>query len=402
MQPILAGAVTPSSEQASEPRSLTGAPAGGSPALVALGASLREHSLLIAIIACYLLVGMAIPWWLGRDLHFSVGLGHVSEIIWTISFWCVLSAGLVGFVLAALRRAGGSPLAAAARWLRVDFLRADRIWGGIIVVALLPVFAWNFGFLEALIPVLHKFTWDQTFADWDRWLHFGRQPWEWLQPVLGFPIVTASLSAAYASWFFVLYALNVAQAFQRRDPVTRMQYLLCTTLIWMIIGNLFGTVFSSAGPEYFGRVTGLADPFQPLMDYLRSADRVWPVYTVGLQDKMWQLYLVNGDGGVINGNVTAMPSLHVATAFSFYLVGRTMHPVLGWVLGIFAAIILIATIHLGWHYAIDGYAGILGTLALWAACGWLLRWRPVATALWGRAAAGMLARAAALRSGRAS
>jgi hypothetical protein len=29
-------------------------------------------------------------------------------------------------------------------------------------------------------------------------------------------------------------------------------------------------------------------------------------------------------------------------------------------------------VHLGWHYAIDGYAGIAGTYAIWRIAGWVL------------------------------
>jgi hypothetical protein len=40
-------------------------------------------------------------------------------------------------------------------------------------------------------------------------------------------------------------------------------------------------------------------------------------------------------------------------------------------------------VHLGWHYAIDGYAGILGAWLLWWLCGRLVRWPPVMALLWG-------------------
>jgi hypothetical protein len=110
-----------------------------------------------------------------------------------------LIAAVVGFVVAAIRGHRARPLAAALAWLRDDFLRQDRIWGGIIVFAMLPVFGWNFGFLQALLlPLLHKLDWDATFASWDSALHFGQQPWEWLQPVLGFPLATSIRSLIYA------------------------------------------------------------------------------------------------------------------------------------------------------------------------------------------------------------
>ena len=113
----------------------------------------------------------------------------------------LLPAALIGFAAAGLRRRHKRPLLSAWRWLIEDFLVGDRIWDGLIVMALFPIFAWNF----ALFPILHAFRWDATFTAWDGWLHFGRQAWEWLQPLLGFPLVTAFLGCAYAAWFFVLY-----------------------------------------------------------------------------------------------------------------------------------------------------------------------------------------------------
>ena len=40
----------------------------------------------------------------------------------------------------------------------------------------------------------------------------------------------------------------------------------------------------------------------------------------------------------------------------------------------FAALIFVGSIHLGWHYAIDGYAGAAVALFGWWAAGRLVRW----------------------------
>jgi PAP2 superfamily len=346
-------------------------------------ASLREHALLLAIVAVHMLIRAAMPALLGRELHFGVSLPLVVEKITTIGFWCFLLAGIVGFVAAAVRRREGRPLPSAWAWLSGTFLRADRIWGGIIVMGTFPVFAWNFAYLQTLLPMLHPIDWDPAFAAWDQWLHFGRAPWEWLQPLLGYPIVTSALSLIYALWFIVLYGVNAWQAFARRDPVLRMQYLLCTVLIWAVIGNIGCTIFASGGPVYYGRLTGLPDPFAPLMQYLHAGDAVWRNFSVGIQETMWGLYLVNGQNGNINGAIAAMPSLHVATACGFYLVARATNAKLGYVFGLFLALMLIGSVHLGWHYAIDGYAGIAGTVLLWYGIGCVLRWRPMHRLLWG-------------------
>lgn len=354
----------------------------------AASASLREHSLIIAVTLLYLLAGEATPWLLGRpELHFTVKIGEMEAVAWFVGFVCILAAGSVGAVLAAIRRYDDGPFRAAGSWMRVVFLRLDRVWGGVIVLLLFPIFAWNFAFLKALLPLLHKFDWDPMLAAWDRAVHFGRQPWEWLQPLLGFPRVSSLLSDLYGAWFAVFYCVMVWQAFSRRDPVLRMQYLLTVMAVWIVLGNIAATLLASAGPVYYGRITGLPDPFAPLMAYLNAASLQWHDSAMKIQEVLWSLYLVNGRNGEINGSISSMPSLHVANACCWYLVARGTSVKLGRVFLVLLLIILIGSVHLGWHYAIDGYAGILGTLIIWWACGSLLRLPGIRRWLWGRAVA---------------
>jgi len=40
-------------------------------------------------------------------------------------------------------------------------------------------------------------------------------------------------------------------------------------------------------------------------------------------------------------------------------------------------------VHLGWHYAIDGYVSIVATVVIWYSVGWLLNRRAVSRLLWG-------------------
>jgi hypothetical protein len=366
---------------------LNGVPKEAGPPRVSLRAgfkaSLREHALLIAMVAAYLLVGAATSWTLGRPLHFQPDLTAVAGVIWLIGFWSVLIAAVVGFAAAAIRRGGAQPLRAALRWLREDFLRTDRVWGTVIVFALLPVFGWNFGFMKALIPVLHPFDWDPTFAAWDRLLHFGRHPWEWLQPALGIPAITAGLSFNYALWFFVLYGVSFWQALDRRNPTLRMQYLLSTTVMWALLGSVGGTLLASGGPIYYGRLTGLPDPFGPLIQYLDAANGEWLNFSRGIQEKLWDLCRGNRSEGDIACAISAMPSLHVASSCGFYLVARASNRWLGRIFLVFLMLMLLGSVHLGWHYAIDGYVGIAGAVAIWWCCGRLVRWPVMQRLLWG-------------------
>ena len=71
--------------------------------------------------------------------------------------------------------------------------------------------------------------------------------------------------------------------------------------------------------------------------------------------------------------ISAMPSLHVAIATLCALFAWRCGPRAGMLMSVYAAIIFLASIHLGWHYAIDGYVSIVSTVLLWGAVGWALR-----------------------------
>ncbi len=359
----------------------------GRAALGALHRAVREHSLLIALVTLHLAVAAAMPTILGRPLTFRFSLLESYLFLGMLGLWVLFIVGAADIVISAVRSRTRRPLAHAWRRIIEQHLQPARLIGGVMVMALLPLFTISFSFLQALAPFLHKVDWDPAFAEWDRALHFGHDPWTLLQPLLGHPAITSLLSMAYASWFFVLYGVMFWQAFSCRDRVLRLQFFLTQLLVWIVLGNVFGTLLLSGGPVYFGRLTGLPDPFAPLMDYLHAAAAQWPNVTLSVQERLWAVYLTNGADGVINGAVMAMPSLHVAAACTLYLVARATNRVLGWALGLFTLVILIATVHLGWHYAIDGYAGILGALVIWWLVGRLLRVPRLARRLWATDAA---------------
>ena len=49
----------------------------------------------------------------------------------------------------------------------------------------------------------------------------------------------------------------------------------------------------------------------------------------------------------------------------FALIGWRRSRWLGWVFTAFASVVLVGSVHLGWHYAVDGYLSIVATLAIW-------------------------------------
>jgi hypothetical protein len=340
--------------------------------------SLREHSLFIGVILLYALVAKFLPPLLGVPArHVPTHYGPTFLVLTLIALivFC-MTYSIVVMVAERPQR----PLAHLWNELTGKLLTVERLCAVLPMLLFFPLFAATFSYMKSAIPHIQPFSWDPTIAEWDRLLHGGYHPWELLQPLLGYPYVTTLVNAGYHLWFGCAYGVILWQMADRRRPRLRMQYLLTFLLLWILIGNLAATLFSSAGPVYYGRVTGLADPFAPLMEYLHTAAAVSPVPALEIQDLLWGWY--ERDKFVSGAGISAMPSMHLAIAFSFVLLGFATSRVFGILCSVFAAVILIGSVHLGWHYALDGYAAALATWVIWLAVGWLLNRPFVARLLW--------------------
>jgi TRAP-type C4-dicarboxylate transport system permease small subunit len=68
--------------------------------------------------------------------------------------------------------------------------------------------------------------------------------------------------------------------------------------------------------------------------------------------------------------ISAMPSLHNAIAVLYALMAFRFGKIAGWIFTTYAIIIFIGSIHLGWHYAVDGIFSAIGMWAIWKAVNW--------------------------------
>jgi hypothetical protein len=64
-----------------------------------------------------------------------------------------------------------------------------------------------------------------------------------------------------------------------------------------------------------------------------------------------------------------MPSVHNGVAFLFALAAWRANRPLGVLFGAYALLIWIGSIHLGWHYGLDGVVAVALTLWIWRVCG---------------------------------
>lgn len=245
--------------------------------------------------------------------------------------------------------------------------RIERLIFVFTPVALIPLFASVFTAIKAAIPQVVPFRFDQLFMELDRTLHFGQDPWLLLQPLLGHPLITSATSYLYNLWFPLMYLLLYWNIFSIARLQLRMRFLLSFVLVWALLGSVLALLLSSAGPVYYDAVTGLTGPFGPLMATLRDSDLVFKNWSLEAQDYLWQAY--QAQGLAAGGGISAMPSLHVAVATLQALWGWSINRKIGALLTVYAGVVLLGSVHLGWHYAVDGYVSVVLTCAIWVLVG---------------------------------
>lgn len=244
----------------------------------------------------------------------------------------------------------------------------ERILGGLIATLLMAGVLISFAQLKNLIPVLNPFSWDEYFMNLDKTLHFGVQPYQIVHAIFGWQYVVSFFTGIYNFWLFMMYFVLLGACFMRSDSLIRMQFLVAFLLTWAIGGNLFATIFSSAGPVYYSNL-GLGDPYAGLMEILRTHAETSPVTVVNTQALLWSIYTSDRPLNMIS----AFPSMHVASSVLMAVFLSRISRLLGIFARIFAAGIMIGSVLLAWHYAVDGYAGAVIAVLCWFAAGWLVR-----------------------------
>jgi hypothetical protein len=273
------------------------------------------------------------------------------------------------FVYAFVTRPSSPTAALIADTLRV--LRSpQRFINGLPVLIAMVMFNKAMLDLKPSIPALVPFAWDEAFMELDRALHLGRDPWLWLDGILGVPFLTLAINFVYCFWFLAMFTFWFWFAFQNYYTALRTRFFLTWMLTWWLGGGLMALYFSSAGPAYYAAVGLAPDPFASLMAYLRQVDETYPIWALDTQDMLWRAYTVKDIPFL---GISAFPSMHNATAAIIALAALRLNRGLGLALIVYGALILLGSVHLGWHYAVDGYAGILMAMLAWWLTGPIVR-----------------------------
>jgi PAP2 superfamily len=259
---------------------------------------------------------------------------------------------------------------ALAADLKGFFSNPRRMANGLPMLIAFIFFGYVFVDLKSDVWAINGFKWDPFFAQLDKSLHFGVEPWVWLQPILGYPIVTFFLNIVYNLWFFVMWAVWVYFGFAEHGSEVRTRFFITFFAMWILGGNLLAIYFSSAGPCFYGRLGHEPDLFAGLMTYLHQANQSYPIWAVSLQDVLWQGHLDHN----LAEEISAMPSMHNGSSLLFALAAYQMDRRWGHILAVNTVLIFLGSIHLGWHYAVDAYVAWALCIVLWLTSAPVARW----------------------------
>lgn len=330
--------------------------------LAFLAKSVVSHAGLAFFTALFAVATLATSALIDRPFHYGMA-GRLSKL-YSVMVPVFLAILLIGaFIRMASVERPASPARHFARKIRGFACDSERLVGMAIMSALLVWFMAGFAFMKESIPALQPFDWDSTFRDWDRMLFGGVDPWRLTFAVFGTPAATTLINAAYHAWVFVIYMTLLAAVFGVLPRRQQLVFLYAFMFTWAIGGVALATIFSSAGPVYFERL-GLGGDFEPQMALLRQFNEVSPVWSLTVQEMLWTAYQRNG--GDISG-ISAMPSMHVASSIIVMLLAYRINRGLGHLMLAFTNVMMIGSVHLGWHYAVDGLFGAALALACWYA-----------------------------------
>lgn len=230
-------------------------------------------------------------------------------------------------------------------------------------------------FKQVLIPTSGYWA-GPLLMDFEYRLLLQHHAWEVTHAAL--PIgATFLLDQAYQAWFVLMAGSMLICSYASGDPLQRCRFMLCFIATWIIAGSALAYLLPASGPIYFGDFQHMPDPFLALKAELAADDAALKAsYGSGLLAIHGQTLLIDmlrTKTIFPGGGISAMPSMHNAIAILMACAGFSVNRVMGWLLSIFAALIFVGSVHLGWHYALDGVVAAMVSGGIWFSSGALLK-----------------------------
>jgi len=238
-----------------------------------------------------------------------------------------------------------------------QILREGGLRLGAIVVVFCVAMA-SFTTFKIEIPSLVPFYADHALAVVDAWLH-GGDPGTLLHGLIPSAAAPVMVLAYSHCWFCLWFGLLAFVALHR-DESLRRRYLWSMTLSFIVVGTILATLLSSVGPIFYHRFMP-DDRFGALMDSVFAGGAA----EMTRETAAYLLAAYQSKGDIIGTGISAMPSMHVAIVTLNALMLSSINRFVGTLGWLYLAVILVTSVYLGWHYAIDGYVSILVVSLIW-------------------------------------
>lgn len=323
-------------------------PADGTKSLVS---ALRRDAEFYAAIVLYGLTALAVALWLGDPGWFAPWVDMGAWIA------CVPVAVVAVAVIWPCRAGRSGGLATAFRNHLADW---PRRLAGVCLFLWLGLFLGLFTSFKTMMPHLAPFAYDGVFAGIDHALH-GADPWTYLQWMANYEAPVRWLYGPVAGMLGVTSCFLVCVS----DWERRRQFLWAFFFCWVVLGNILPLAFMAGGPVFYHGLTG-SDRFSELSDFLFAQAHAGD-FTSTVPAQLWQGYIRQKPG--FGTGISAFPSMHVSMATLLTLGSFARHRRIGYAMAAFLLFVMAASVHLGWHYAVDGYVSVLATTAIWNLAG---------------------------------
>jgi hypothetical protein len=273
----------------------------------------------------------------------AVGSGEFFSMFPTwATYVFIAEIGFLGFHLIRMMRAGvANPITYLRRqfdWKRPALLGFAALLSGFNMIC----FMW----IKAEINLLAPFDADQTIANIGRFI-FGRDPWRFFQGMdLTFMAVTYNIL-----WFWALM-ITLFILLLAKPSAGRSASLISYFFQWSIFGPVGQYLVPAAGPLFYERI-GLGSRYDGLYAHI-------PPLVGDISNYLWSHYSHRSFG--LGAGISAMPSLHIATAAWMVISLRAIGSRLSVPAAALGLYLYVASVALGWHYFLDGVAGAMGAV----------------------------------------
>ena len=239
----------------------------------------------------------------------------------------------------------------ARRYLRII---SSPLWltDTLRIVVGMVVLAETYGWIKLLVPVLHPVLYDEALYRLDQTICFGISPTIFFLQLFSQPLFLHFIDHVYAYFFLggMVFAMSFFFSMPRRR--VRITFMTSNVVMWLAGAWLY-MLIPSLGPAYRFPDIWFA--------YAKELSR-----TQGMQALLMRNYHTviglarsGGSGKVILAfGIAAFPSLHVGTQALIAIGMKKAWRPGAAIFAIALFFVFIGSMITGWHYLVDGLAGV--------------------------------------------